>query len=321
MSNDKEKAISATAMSVRDRLLNLAGGRGNTTSPIAYNTLLRRYFQERLLWRLSLLPDRDNFILKGGLRLIGVGFAWARATKDIDFLGYGTPEPTRLVEVFQRVCGVVSSETILNDDGVRYDPDSVEAHPILEGAEYGGIRITLIGYLGTAREKLQIDVGFGDAITPGPVWLDLPPLLLGLGSPHLLAYNDETTVAEKFHAMVRLGAANSRMKDFHDLYRFAVTTSFDGRSLYAAVLRTFDRRETPFAEDEFVLSPAFMNDNSKQSQWNAFRRGLRGAAVELPEAFADVVTVIQAFLTPVHKACRHQELLSSSWNSVAGFWE
>ncbi len=204
-------------MSVRDRLLALSRHPGQT---VAYNALLRRYLQERFLWRLAQSPHRDRFVLKGELRLVGTGFAWARATKDIDLLGRGDPDIRRLETIFQDVCRENSSQYQLAD-GVRYDTTSVKAKPILEEAEYGGVRVARVAYLGTAREQMHVDVGFGDALTPGPTVMRFPTLLNGMAAPQLLAYNDETTVAEKFETMVRRGLVNSRMKDFYDLYRFA----------------------------------------------------------------------------------------------------
>ncbi len=313
----QEKPSAARAASVRDRLLNLSRRPGQTVS---YNALLRRYLQERFLWRLSLSEHRDRFTLKGGLRLVGTGFAWARATKDIDFLGSGNPDLNRLETIFQDVCRDEDSTCQLTD-GARYDSESVKVASILEEAEYGGVRVALVAFLGTAREPMHLDVGFGDAVTPGPALMLFPTLLDGMPTPQLLAYNDETTVAEKFETMVRRGLVNSRMKDFYDLYRFAETTPFDGTLLSLAVRRTFERRGTPFAPEPTVFTAAFALDTGKATQWRAFRRSLGGTSADVPYTFADVAALVKRFMEPVHNSCQQGRSLTDQWNHSAKLWQ
>ncbi len=313
---DQGKRLAARAMSVRDRLLTLSRRPGQTT---AYNALLRRYLQERLLWRLALSEHRDLFVLKGGLRLVGAGFPWARATKDIDFLGRGDSDLGRLEAIFGDVCRDDGTHQLA--DGARYDPESVRAAPILEEAEYGGVRVALIAYLGTAREPMHIDVGFGDAVTPGPSPLLFPTLLEGMDAPHLLAYNDETTVAEKFETMIRRGLVNSRMKDFYDLYRFAKTVPFDGALLSLAVRHTFERRGTAFAPTPDVFTSGFAEDTGKATQWRAFRRSLGEASAETPARFGETVALVRLLVEPIYTACRESRPFIGHWNPSAGSWE
>ena len=304
-------------MSVRDRLLALARRPGQT---ITYNALLRRYLQERFLWRVAQSAHRDHFVLKGGLRLVGAGFAWARATKDIDFLGRGDSDAGRIEAIFRNVCRD-NDEKYQQVDGARYDPDSVKATSILEGAEYGGVRVALLASLGTAREPMHIDVGFGDAVTPKPVLMIFPTLLVGMAAPQLLAYNDETTVAEKFETMIRRGLVNSRMKDFYDLTRFAHTVSFDGALLFLAVQRTFERRGTAFTAEPVVFTAEFVGDAGKSTQWRAFRRSLGIASNEAPEQFGEAVAIVRLFIEPVYEACRMCQPFMGSWNSSFSRWE
>ena len=310
------KPLAARAASVRDRLLNLSRRPGQRA---AYNALLRRYLQERLLWRLALSEHRDRFVLKGGLRLVGAGFTWARATKDIDLLGRGDPDLGRLEAIFRDVCRDDDGACQVAD-GAQYDPESVRATPILENAEYGGVRVALVASLGTAREPMHVDVGFGDAVTPGPAPMLFPTLLDGMPAPHLLAYNDETTVAEKFETMIRRGLVNSRMKDFYDLYRFAQTVPFDGALLSLAVRRTFERRGTPFTPEPTVFTAEFAGDAGKATQWRAFRRSLGGASVEAPDAFAGTLLVVRLFVGPVHDACREDSAFTDQWDPRACSW-
>lgn len=314
---EASKRLAARAMSIRGKLLTLSRRPGQ---PAAYSVLLRRYLQERLLWRLAQSVHRDRFVLKGGLRLVGAGFAWARATKDIDLLGRGDPDLGRLEAIFRDICRDQSTEYQLAD-GALYDSESVKALPIMEGAEYGGVRVSLAAFLGTAREPMHIDIGFGDAMTPGPPPMRFPTLLDGMAAPELLAYNDETTVAEKFETMIRRGLVNSRMKDFYDLSRFARTVSFNGNLLCLAVRQTFERRGTAFTLQPVVFTEGFAEDAGKATQWRAFRRSLGIASAEAPERFSEAVAAVRALMEPVHNACREDHLLTDQWDPSAGSWD
>ena len=314
---DEAKRRAARAMSARDRLLALSR---RPDQPVAYNALLRRYLQERFLWRLTRSEHRDRFILKGGLRLVGAGFPWARATKDIDFLGRSDSDLSRLEAIFRDVCQGDARECQLTD-GVLYDPESVRAASILEEAEYGGVRVSLIANLGTAREPMHADVGFGDAVTPGPSPLLFPTLLDGMDAPHLLAYNDETTVAEKFETMIRRGLVNSRMKDFYDLYRFAKTVPFDGALLSLAVQHTFERRGTAFAPAPALFTSGFAADSGKATQWRAFRRSLGEASAGAPERFGEAVALVRMLVEPLYAACRQSRPFTGHWNPLSEAWE
>jgi predicted nucleotidyltransferase component of viral defense system len=195
------------AHSVRDRLLRLAKQRGEE-----FNFVLLRYGLERLIYRLSRSIHAGNFVLKGALLFTVWSKHPHRATKDLDLLGFGSSNLERVAEMFRTVC-----TTDVEDDGVRFDARSVAAKPIKEDAEYEGVRVTLEGHLGTAKLNIQVDVGFGDAVTPEPQIIEFPTLLPG-PAPRVHAYPPEAVVAEKLHAMVNLGMTNSRMKDFFDIW-------------------------------------------------------------------------------------------------------
>lgn len=206
-----------------------------------FQLVLTRYAIERLLYRLTRTGYAAEFVLKGAMlfRL------WAdqphRPTRDLDLLGRGDPSVDRLAAVFRAVCGAA-----VEDDGLLFDPATVTAGKIKEDQEYEGVRVECVARLGQARIDLQVDVGFGDAVTPGPVTVQYPGLL-DLPAPELAAYPRETVVAEKFQAMVMLGIANSRMKDFFDLWVLARSFTFAGPVLAAAIRATFARRKTPGA--------------------------------------------------------------------------
>jgi predicted nucleotidyltransferase component of viral defense system len=195
------------AASVRDRLLKLAKESGED-----FTYVLTRYALERLLVRLASSKYKDTFVLKGAMLFRLWSPKVHRPTKDLDLLGSGSPDRERVARVFAEIASVV-----VDDDGIVFDPKSVKASRIKEDAEYEGVRVNVTGRIGSARLELQIDVGFGDVVTPGTIDVDFPTLL-PMTAPRLRAYPKETVVAEKLQAMVLLGIANSRMKDFFDVW-------------------------------------------------------------------------------------------------------
>ena len=254
---DKPTNLSASVLA---RLRNVA--REKKTD---YQLILRRYAVERLLHRLSISSYRDQFVLKGAMLFT----AWLgdpfRPTQDLDLLGHGDPSASAIRAAFLTIC---QTESI--DDGLVFDTDDLSAAPIREAHEYGGIRVKTRAYLGKARIPVQVDIGFGDAITPAAQELEFPSLLTHEG-PRLKAYPKETVVAEKLQAIVALGRANSRMKDFYDLLALSRLFDFDGQTLVSAICATFERRRTaiPKATPE-GLDDDFAEDQEKQRQWAAF---------------------------------------------------
>jgi hypothetical protein len=201
--------------------------------------------------------------------------------------------------------------TPTDDDGVSFDVGTLHVSPIREDNRYGGIRATMQAHLAEARIHVQIDIGFGDAVTPAALDLDFPTLLVNMPSPNVLAYPTETIVAEKFEAMVDLGRSNSRMKDFTDLAMAARRVAFDGDSLVAAIRATFRRRQTPLPDGEIVaLTEAFVGDERAQANWHAFagRSQLRGF-----ESLAHVVAELRAFLLPPLEHARTGEPFTAHW--------
>jgi hypothetical protein len=274
--------------------------------------VLTRYALERLLYRLSVSPHRDAFVLKGALLFTLWTGAPHRATRDLDLLGSGEPASARLEQVFRDLCALA-----VEPDGVAFDARSVRAAHIREDQEYEGVRVLLEARLGAARTGLQVDVGFGDAITPGPVDVAFPTLL-DLPAPALRAYPRETVVAEKFQAMVALGIANSRMKDFYDVWALARSFDFDGPALAAAIEATFARRRTPPPGDPpLALTPVFHDDAAKRTQWTAFLR--RTGADVGGASFADVAIALHAFVLPPAAALVAAQPFDHVW-SAGGPW-
>ena len=294
------------AASVRQRLLNRARERGED-----FNYLLTRYANERLLFRLAESGHRDQFVLKGATLFELWHEAVHRATRDVDLLGFGEPTVERMQAVFRELCTVD-----VEPDGLRFLEPSVRAEPIRDGQAYGGVRVRLGADLDGARIALQVDIGFGDVVTPGVVEAEFPTLL-DFPAPRLRTYPRETVVAEKFEAVVRLGIANTRMKDFYDLWAVATTFAFDGESLAAALAATFDNRGTALPiEPPLALRPEFTDDTEKQAQWSAFLR-----RVEIsPAVSLDAVTeVLRRFLLPPASAAARGEPFEQGW-PAGGNW-
>lgn len=250
------------AASVRARLLSRAKEQG-----MDYNLILTKYALERLLYRLSVSPWGDAFVLKGAL-LFDLWFDQPhRPTRDMDLLGFGSAEIADVAAVFREVCA------LRNEDGISFDPATVNAAIIRKEANYAGVRVTLLGMLDGARCAVQVDVGYGDAVTPEPQRLSYPVLLEDMSAPLLRVYPAYTVVAEKYHAMVSLGMINTRLKDYFDLWFLARHFAFDPALLQDAMAATFARRGTPLPQQlPLGLSEAFAQDATKAQQWKAFLR-------------------------------------------------
>src|SRR5487761_1666788 len=244
--------------SVRARLLDRARAERSN-----FQILLTLYALERLLYRLSVSVHRERFILKGAMLFVTWVADPFRPTRDLDLLGHGDNDVGAIADTFRSIC----AEPVA-DDGVVFDHAGLQAAPIREEAEYGGVRVRTTAMIAGARIPIQVDIGFGDIVTPAPVEIDYPTLL-DAPAPHLRAYPVETVVAEKFEALVTLGMANSRLKDFYDLWLIAQTFELRQSTLADAVRRTFERRRTALVAD----TPVGLTDEfaaTWNAQWRAF---------------------------------------------------
>lgn len=250
----------ARAASIHARLLNRAKKRDED-----FNLLLTRYATERLLYRLSISPERNQFLLEGAL-LFDLWFDVPhRPTRDADFLGFGAADSAMLAATVRLVCAIEA------DDGMRFDANSVAVVEIREETNYGGLRVKLKGFLGNANCTLQLDVGYGDAVTPAPLETELPTLLDGVPAPRLRVYPRETVVAEKLEAIASLGMGNSRMKDYFDLRALLREGRLEPKHLAQAIAATFSRRRTSLSDDlPLGLTSEFARNALKRQQWNAF---------------------------------------------------
>jgi hypothetical protein len=287
--------------SVHQRLLNLAR---ETKRP--FNELLQYYAMERFLFRLGSSPHAGRFVLKGALMLRVWNLPLARPTMDIDMLGRGPNSVDDLVEIIRQCLAVETP-----DDGVIFDPKSIEGEPIAIEKEYHGVRIRARGRLGSARLSLRLDFGFGDVVVPGPMEIDYPELL-DFGKPHLLGYTPESAVAEKFQAMVELEMANTRLKDFFDLWKLSHTLHFDGSILASAMNATFRQRGTPLpTSPPPALTETFSADPTKQTQWKAFLR--KGRLESEAGMLTEIVEEIADFLLPPAYKAANDALFGKSW--------
>ena len=294
--------------SIRQKLLDLARERNQD-----FGLVLTKYALERILFRIGNSQYRDVFVLKGALLFELWTHQQYRPTRDADFLGSGRNSPERFVQIFCEIAAAV-----VEDDGLRFDPKTVKAERIKENADYEGVRVTFTALLDKARIPIQIDVGFGDAITPGPVDTSYPTLL-DLPAPHLLTYPRETVISEKLEAIVKLGIANSRMKDFHDLHSLSTTFEFDGKILAEAVRVTFEHRRTDLPAEGMPLAftREFYEDQGKVKQWNAFCTK-NSPYVERTE-FKSIITQLTSFLAPVIRSARENRILGSTWIPARGW--
>lgn len=297
------------AASVRQRLFNGARKRGEE-----FQLTLTRYAIERLLYRLSRSSCRDDFILKGAAlyavwskEVSGVVY---RPTRDLDFWRAGEPSLGKMIAAFQEI-----SATAVEADGLTFDAEQVRGDVMREDERYEGCRLHLMAYLGAARIPLQIDIGFGDAVTPAASE-GTYPTLLSFPAPRLRLYPRETVVAEKFEAMVSLGVTNSRMKDFFDVWLLSERFAFDGPIVCRALTATFVRRGTPLPQTmPLALTPEFSQDAAKIAAWQAFikRNGLQAPQLSV------VAVQLQKFLMPPTRAAATQSTLEAKWQP-GGDW-
>jgi hypothetical protein len=281
--NGKTKNIAA---SVHQRLLNKS-----RESSRPFNELLQHFAIERFIYRLSKSPHAEKFILKGALMFAAWTGSMSRPTMDIDLLGKIENSLELIVTVIKDACAME-----VENDGIVFHKDTVTAARITEDADYKGARVMLRGNLGSIRLFLQIDIGFGDVIVPGPRKVEYP-VLLDFPPPKLDGYTMESTLAEKFQAMVKLGLLNSRMKDFYDIWFLSRTFDFKGETLVEAIEKTFEKRKTPLPNAPTIFNPSFMRDENKQAQWQGFIN--KAKLGDAPASFENVVAGIKVFLQPV----------------------
>ena len=275
------------AKSIRSRLLNIS-----KSENISFQLMIVRYFQERLLYRLSLSEYKNSFCLKGGVLLYLFEQRKSRPTMDIDFLAKNIKNETEnLKMVFANIGGIQYL-----DDAVSFDCQNIEAAEIIKQGNYNGIRINITGRLDTIVQRIQIDIGFGDRIYPDPVLVNYP-VILEMEQPEINVYSIYSAIAEKFEAMIQLSEANSRMKDFYDIYTLLSNNDIDRKELEEAIKLTFTTRGTVISEDHSVFQEQFFNNPGRLVQWSAFKR--KSKIIDALE-FSTVMVLITNELKPIY---------------------
>lgn len=276
-----KKTITNYGKSVRTKLMNLMNQLG-----YQYMYLLARYFNERLLYRVSVSKYRDNFLLKGGSLLYAMDGLDSRPTVDVDFMAMQISRDRDYLEnVFKEVLSIECAE-----DGVTFDVDRLRTEPIAVEKKYPGTRFYINAKMDTIEYNMSIDIGFGDVVTPCPVTIDFPLLLQEIPAIQIKAYSIETVIAEKFHAMIDRDEKNSRMKDFFDCYQIFKTKEISSDTLNEAIYATFENRGLRFNENLKLFSEDFVKDNARVVRWNAFLRKIRWKEMIPFDVVMDVIT-------------------------------
>lgn len=295
--------------SIRERLLNLA-----KSSDQDFNYLLSEFATERFLYRLGVSAYNDRFVLKGARLMMIWSERSFRTTRDLDLLGFIDASPESVEEAVKAICGI-----LVESDGLDFDESSIQVTEIRHQQKYKGQRIKLNAYLNKARILLQIDVGFGDVVTPSAVNARYSTLLKDLPVPQIRIYTRETVVAEKLHAMVLLGSRNTRLKDFFDIATLAREFQFQGLVLVTAIRATFERRDTVVpSELPISLFDEFAESAGARSQWKSFLE--RSDIAESPLSdLSEVQSIIRAFLSEPVDAARNGLMFDMVWHGDKGW--
>ena len=296
------KTIKNHAASVKNKLREIAKSEGKS-----HQLLLIRYFQERLLFRVSQSPFKRKFCLKGGALLYALQEDKGRVTKDLDFLGLNLKSNiSSLKNIF-----TIISKIPFPQDGVVFDPASIEGSEITKDGKYHGIRLGIFGYLEKTRQRLQIDIGFGDVVTSGPVEI-IYPVILDLPPPSLFSYNIETIIAEKFEAMIDLSETNTRMKDFYDVYYLIKNHQLDPQVLENAINNTFKHRNTPTPPNHLLFEPNFYLDENRKTLWYSW---LNKMTLDTTIDFSKVMQDICEVLFPIYQNMSKNADASSTYSN------
>ena len=299
-----KKEVTNIAASVRARLLNIAKSSGRD-----FDAVLLQYMQERFLYRISQSAYRQSLILKGALLFMAYDISLLRPTRDMDFLGSAASNDLGAMSNI-----IADIARIDLNDGVKFLAETVNAERIAEDAAYEGVRVRLVARLEAVKKVLQLDIGFGDIIVPGPVEMDFPVLLDDQPIPSLMVYSRESAIAEKFEALVSLSLLTSRMKDIYDILYLAEREIFIMSTLREAVMATFERRSTELEDRSVLFSKDFTDNRDKTEQWRAF---LRRSRLESSLTITDAMARLKLFMEPV---CSGKVENKTIWNSAQWNW-
>jgi predicted nucleotidyltransferase component of viral defense system len=280
-----------SSKSIRDVLLNLSNKEN-----LPFQQVVTRFLHERLLYRLSTSEFKTAFILKGGNLLYAMHGLHTRPTMDIDMLAKNILNNRDTVkEIFSAIC-----ELNYADDCVIFDSHNITVFDIAEEKKYSGVRLLINARFDTIKETIQIDIGFGDIITPAPLFLLYPAILKEFESVQIMAYSAETVIAEKFEAMISLGIYNSRMKDFYDVYFLLKNNNIDNKYLREAIRKTFKQRNVSYKENHPLFSEEFVKNPNRIFQWKHFLKKIKAPNLDFPV----VVKCIAERLEPIYNTLK-----------------
>ena len=294
------------AMSVKDRLKKQAVKDGKTMQD-----KLVTFGLERIIYRISVSPYAERFTLKGGIFLYALfDGEYARVTRDIDLLAQHIPsDADEIKKIFQYIFSIEC------DDAIRFDMDTLDVINITEFKEYHGVKVSIMGYLDRTKVPISIDIGFGDVIYPKKMKIDFP-VLLDMEVPKVYTYSIYSVIAEKFEAFVSLGLANSRYKDFYDIYVLACRYELEGAELKNAIVETFGHRGTGF-DDIVAFESDFTEDVMHQNRWKAFIKKKK----TLPQVdFKETMEVVRTLLMPIAEAIRNDSDFDKKWDKELSRW-
>jgi predicted nucleotidyltransferase component of viral defense system len=294
--------------SIRSQLMNYAK---QQVRP--FNEILQHYALQRFLYRLSKSEHSKNFILKGAFLLKAWGYAENRPTMDIDLLG--KTENTEQ-NIISKIKDIVKTE--VEPDGLFFDINSILCEQISKEANYAGIRMLFLCFLDTSRISIQIDIGFGDVIYPKAEIIELNSIL-GLPAAKIRSYSRESSIAEKFHAMFKLGILNSRMKDFYDIWILSEKYAFDGKILSTAISKTFANRKTVLEKDTLLFTLEFAKN--KQKLWEAFCKRTLDSSESVSHSFQNIIEYLQSFLMPMVLSLAAGKTYNKKWNFKEKKWK
>ena len=296
-----------SAISVKDRLKKQAVEEKKTMQD-----KIVMYGLERTIYRLSISEYAERFTLKGGIFLYALfNGDYTRATTDIDLLAQCISNDTEeMKKVFKEIFSIKC------DDALRFDLNTLDVIYITEFKEYHGVKVSILGYLDKTKVPISIDIGFGDIVYPERMKMDFP-VLLDMDIPEVYAYSINSVVAEKFEAFVSLGLANSRYKDFYDIYVLSDRYNFDGKELTNAIKETFNHRGTSF-DDIVAFEDGFADDETRLMRWNSFVEKKK-ALVKL--GFEETVQLLKILLFPIVDAIKKNELFERTWSHEKKMWK
>jgi len=296
--------IKNMAHSIRQKLLDEAKKSGRP-----FQDLLTLYNIERFLYRLGQSRYVKQFYLKGALLFNIWGIPKTRPTADIDMLG----KVDSADEILKSIMVECMLLKIDEDDGLEFHPKTITIEAITEDTDYQGKRIRFMATLDNAKTIVQVDVGIGDSVVPAPIWIDYPTII-EQQQPHLLAYTAESSIAEKFHAMVKRDMANSRMKDFYDIWLLSEHLDFKGEILSKAIRTTFERRGMPISDEiPTAFTDEFADDESHTKQWAAFLK--KNELTEGTPIFKTIQKKISEFIMPIMMVLSQGDEFSPNWKA------